>query len=167
MSIGRWFRHTFTTPGAVRRAFPEPVLTRIHDAIVASESRHSGELRFAVEGSLPWSYLRREAPARERAQMMFAKLRVWDTAANNGVLIFVELADHQIEIVADRGIGACVENAQWHVIAATMRDAFRRNRFEEGAIAGVKAVGDLLAQHFPLVAGESNPNQLPDRPVVL
>ncbi len=167
MTIGRWFRHMTTTPGAVRRAFPEGVLARIHAAIAASEARHSGEIRFAVEASLPASYLRREAPARERAQMMFSKLRVWDTAANNGVLIFVELADHQIEIVADRGIAACIEAAQWHVIAATMRDAFRRGRFEEGAVAGVNAVGELLAQHFPLAPGEQNPNELPDRPVIL
>ena len=167
MTIVRTLKHWFTTPGAVRRAFPEPVLARIRDSIAASEIRHSGEIRFAVEASLPWSYLRREAPARERAQMMFSKLRVWDTAANNGVLIFLELADHQIELVVDRGIGALVDAAQWHAIAATMRDAFRRGRFEEGAMAGVQAVGDLLAQYFPLAPGEHNPNELPDRPVVL
>ncbi len=105
MDIARTLRHLFTTPGAVRRAFPEEALVRIRAAIAASEAAHSGEIRFAVEAALPWSYLRRDAPARERAQMIFSKLRVWDTASNNGVLIYVELADHQIEIVADRGIG--------------------------------------------------------------
>lgn len=167
MTIARALRHFTMTPGAVRRAFPEPALARIRDAIAASEARHSGEIRFAVEASLPWSYLQREAPARERAHMMFAKLRVWDTEQNNGVLIFVELADHQIEIVADRGIGARVPAEQWQRVAEAMREAFRHRRFEEGAIAGVQAVGELLGQHYPLAPGARNPNELPDGPVVL
>jgi uncharacterized membrane protein len=167
MELGRALRHWLTTPGAVRRAFPEEALTRIHDAIAASERDHSGEIRFAVEASLPWSYLRRDAPARERALMIFAKLRVWDTELNNGVLIYVELADHQIEIVADRGIGPKVPQAEWDGIAAAMRDRFRAGEFEAGIIAGVQAVGERLAHHFPLVDGARNPDELPNQPTVL
>jgi uncharacterized membrane protein len=151
----------------VRRAFPEEALTRIRDAVAASERVHRGEIRFAVEASLPWSYLRRDAPARERALMIFAKLRVWDTEENNGVLIYVELADHQIEIVADRGIGSRVAQAEWDGIAAAMRDRFRAGEFEPGAIAGVRAVGELLAREYPLREGERNPNELPNQPIVL
>jgi uncharacterized membrane protein len=143
------------------------VLTRIREAIAASEAAHSGEIRFAVEATMPWSYLRRDAPVRERALMIFSKLRVWDTALNNGVLIYIELADHQIEIVADRGIGPRVEPEEWSAIAAAMRDRFRAGEFEAGAIAGVQAVGALLARHFPLADGERNPDELPDQPVVL
>ena len=167
MEIVRTLRHWFTTPRAVRRAFPEDALKRIREAILASERMHSGEIRFAVEAGLPTSYLRRDAAARERAKMMFSKLGVWDTAQNNGVLIYVELADHQIEIVADRGIGAHVAPEQWNGIAAAMRDRFRAGAFEEGTLVGIRAVGDLLAAHFPLADGERNPNELPDYPAVL
>lgn len=167
MDIARTLRHLFTTPGAVRRAFPEEALVRIRAAIAASEAAHSGEIRFAVEAALPWSYLRRDAPARERAQMIFSKLRVWDTASNNGVLIYVELADHQIEIVADRGIGAHVTEQEWTGIAAAMRERFRTAAFETGVIEGVQAVGTLLSRHYPLADGQSNPNELPDQPAVL
>lgn len=167
MELFRILRHWMTTPGAVRRAFPESVLTRIRQAIVESESAHSGEIRFAVEAALPMSYLRRDAPARERAEMMFSKLRVWDTALNNGVLIYVELADHKIEIVVDRGLGSHVAAAEWTAIAATMRDRFQAGNFETGALAGVQAVGALLARHYPLAAGERNPNELSDQPVIL
>ncbi len=167
MEILRLLRHWMTTPRAVRRAFPEDVLKRIRQAIAESELSHSGEIRFAVEAALPLSYLRRDAAARERAEMMFAKLRVWDTAQNNGVLIYVDLADHKIEIVVDRGLGGLAAAGEWSLIAAAMRDRFQAGDFEAGALAGVQAVGALLAQHFPLSAGERNPNELPDLPVVL
>src|SRR5512137_2921435 len=135
MEFLRTLRHWMTSPRAVRRAFPEDSLQRIGAAISAEEALHSGEIRFAIEASLPVSYLRRDAPARERATMMFAKLGVWDTEQNNGVLIYVEMADQQIEIVADRGIGRCVPADEWNAIAAAMRDRFRRGEFEAGAIA--------------------------------
>ena len=167
MEILRTLRHWFISPGAVRRAFPEDALKRIRTAIVDSEKSHSGEIRFAAEAALPMSYLRRDAPARERALMMFSKLRVWDTEQNNGVLIYVEMADHQIEIVADRGIARYVGADVWKAIAGTMRDRFREGTFEAGTIEAVKSIGDLLTRHFPLADGERNPNELPDYPVVL
>jgi len=167
MGITRTLRHWSTTPQRVRRAFPEASLQRIRDAIVASEAVHSGEIRFAVEAALPTSYLKRDAPARERALMMFSKLRVWDTEHNNGVLIYVDLADHQIEIVADRGVATRVVEDEWNAVAARMRDAFRVREFESGAVEAVRAVGALLARHFPLAEGERNPNELPDEPTVI
>jgi uncharacterized membrane protein len=167
MSLGRWLRHWFKTPYAVRRAFGEAALERIQRAIADSENAHAGEIRFAVEAALPWSYLKRDAPARERAAMVFAKLRVWDTEQNNGVLIYVELADHSIEIVADRGIAQHVAQAEWDAICLAMRDHFRAGRFEQGTVEAVHAVGALLARHFPLGTGERNPNELPDRPALL
>jgi uncharacterized membrane protein len=167
MEIRRSLRHWLTTPGAVRRAFPEDALKRIRGAVVESEKTHSGEIRFAAEAALPMSYLRRDAAARERALMMFSKLRVWDTELNNGVLIYVEMADHQIEIVADRGIAQHVSAEEWKAIAGVMRDRFRTEAYEAGAIEAVQAVGAVLARHFPLNGGERNPNELPDYPVVL
>lgn len=167
MEILRTLRHWFSSPGAVRRAFPEEALKRIREAIVDSERSHSGEIRFAAEAALPMSYLRRDAPARERALMMFSKLRVWDTEQNNGVLIYVEMADHQIEIVADRGIAKLVGAEDWKAVASAMRDRFRDGAFEAGAIEAVRAVGAVLARHFPLADGQRSPNELPDYPVVL
>ena len=167
MSIGRWLRHWFKTPYAVRKAFSEESLQRIQQAIADSERIHSGEIRFAVEASLPWSYLKRDAPARERAAMIFAKLRVWDTEQNNGVLIYVELADHSIELIADRGIARRVPRAEWDAICNAMRDHYRAGRFEQGTLEAVQAVGERLARHFPLAEGERNPNELSNRPAVL
>src|SRR5512138_3141019 len=134
MSIGRWVRHAFKTPHAVRKAYSESALERIQQAIADSERTHSGEIRFAVEAALPWSYLKRDAPARQRAAMVFAKLRVWDTEQNNGVLIYVELADRSIEIVADRGIARRVPRAEWDAVCGAMREHFRTGGFEQGTI---------------------------------
>jgi uncharacterized membrane protein len=99
--------------------------------------------------------------------MVFSKLRVWDTEQNNGVLIYVELADQSIEVIADRGIARRVPRAEWDAICAAMRDEFRAGRFEQGAIEAVRSVGELLARHFPLAEGEHNSNELSNRPAVL
>ena len=165
--IKRLLVHSIKTPRSVERAFPASMLRRIQDEIAAGERTHSGEIRFAVEASLPWSYLRRNAPARERAEMVFAKLRVWDTEDNNGVLIYVDLADHRIEIVADRGLARHVPNARWDEISHMMRDRFKAGEFEAGSIAAVRAVSSILAEHFRLADDARNPNQLSDAPTVL
>lgn len=165
--LKRWLRHSIKTPQSVNRAFPAAVLQKIQDEIAQGERMHSAEIRFVVEATLPWSYLRRNAPARERAEMVFAKLRVWDTEDNNGVLIYVELADHRIEIVADRGIARHVPNARWEEISDMMRERFRAGEFEAGSIAAVRAVSAILAERFRLADGARNPNQLSDAPTVL
>jgi len=167
MGIGRLLKHIFVTPGALHRAFPRSTRERIREAIAATETRHSGEIRFAMEAALPWSYLRRDAPARQRALMVFSKLRVWDTEQNNGVLLYVELADRSVEIVADRGIAHKVGTADWETICRAMREHFRRGDYEAGAVAGIEAIGARLEQHFPLAPGMENPNELPDGAVEL
>ena len=162
----RILRHRWLDDSDVRRALPEAALKRIEDRVAASEKRHTGEIRVCVEAGLPWSYLWRRLTARDRAVALFGKLRVWDTAANNGVLIYLLLAEHAIEIVADRGLNAHVSHAQWQSIVHGMREAFRAGRFEDGLNAAVDAVDALLARHFPLADGEANPNELPNRPIV-
>jgi uncharacterized membrane protein len=166
MRIGRWIRHAARTPRAVDRAFPPTVLGRIEEAIRDSEVRHRGEIRLAVEAALPWSYVKRDAPVRERAEMLFAKLRMWDTDERNGVLIYVELADQGIEIVADRGLARVVPPQAWPPIVAQMAERFRAGDFEGGAKAGIDGVARLLAEHFPAREGEVNRNELPNRPYV-
>jgi uncharacterized membrane protein len=167
MGLARWLRHWRRTPRAVDRVLPAAALERIERAIAQGEAAHRGEIRFAVEAALPWSYLKRDAPARERAEMLFAKLHVWDTDERNGVLLYVELADHDIEIVADRGIAAQVPAGQWQAICRDVAQRFAAGEFEGGVVAGIERIGDLLAQHFPAREGERNADELPNRPVIV
>ena len=141
-------------------------LQRIEARVATSERKHSGEIRVCVEAGLPLSYIRRGATVRERAVMMFGKLRVWDTEHNNGVLIYLLLAEHAIEIVADRGVARHVDAAHWQRIAETMGAAFKAGQFEVGLNQAIDAVDALLATHFALAAGDANPNELPDAPHV-
>jgi len=165
MSARRMLKHLFTPHWVVRRAFPRATLRRIEGAIRESERTHNGELRFAVEAALHPALLLKGGTPRERAREVFAQLRVWDTEHNSGVLIYVQLVDRRIEIVADRGVSAKVPQATWDEICRRMETAFRAGRFEAGALEGVREITALLARHYPPV-GE-NPNELPDRPVVL
>lgn len=155
-------------PRAWQRAFPQATLDAIESAVRAAETRHRGEIRFAIENSLPPGEVWRGVRGRERALEAFSTLRVWDTEHNSGVLIYLLLADHDIEIVADRGIAAKVDAAAWERVAEAMEAAFRRGEFERGAIEGVAQVSTLLATHFPAEASSGeNPDELDNRPVVL
>jgi uncharacterized membrane protein len=160
----RILRHRVLDDTDTRRALPPAVLERLRERVAASERRHSGEIRICVESGLPLSYLWRGLSARDRAITLFGKLRVWDTEHNNGVLVYLLLAEHAIEVVADRGLSRHVDADEWARIVAGMRDAFRARRYEEGLGAAVDAVDALLARHYPLAAAQSNPNELPDEP---
>jgi uncharacterized membrane protein len=132
--------------------------------VASQRNAHSGEIRVCVEAGLPLSYLWRNATARQRAVTMFGKLRVWDTEHNNGVLIYLLLAEHAIEIVADRGLARHVPQAQWDAAAAGMREAFRAGRFEEGPGSGHRRRARAAAAALcPLAEGQANPNELPNR----
>jgi uncharacterized membrane protein len=155
----RWFDDTDAT-----RALDAAALSRLQARVAASESQHSGEIRLCIEAGLPLSYLWRQASARQRAITLFGKLGVWDTEHNNGVLIYLLLAEHAIEIVADRGLSRHVPQAQWDALVASMSGAFRSGHFEDGLMQAIAAVDALLLQHFALATGQSNPNELPDRP---
>ena len=161
----RLLRHLFAGPA--RSAYPEASLQRIADAVHAGEQRHSGEICFAVEASLPWSDVLRGVDAHIRAQQVFARLRVWDTQANNGVLVYLLLADRRIEIVADRGLGGLVSAEQWRGVCQLMEERLRTGDAEDAALAGVTAVSDLLAAHFPQAPGAVDENELPDAPHLL
>jgi uncharacterized membrane protein len=160
--LTRILKHRWLDEGDARRALAPDALARLRDRVRASEALHSGEIRLCVEASLPMSYLMRGATTRERAVAMFGKLRVWDTEHNNGVLIYLLLAEHRIEIVADRGVDRCVADSYWSRIVATMATAFAAGRFEEGLNTAIDAVGSVLTQHFPLEADQRNVNELPD-----
>jgi uncharacterized membrane protein len=165
MSIARIARHLLEHHWRVRRVFPPDMLERIAQAIKAGETTHAGQVRFVVEGALDGAPLFRDQPARERALDLFSHLRIWDTAHNNGVLIYLLLADRDVEIVADRGIHAHVGEAGWETICRDMEAEFRAGRFERGVIGGIAAVSRELAKHFPPQGGQAN--ELPDQPVVM
>lgn len=161
--LTRLLRHRWAD-GRLHRVLTPEVLQRLGQRVAASERRHTGQIRICAEGGLPLSYLWRGASARERAITQFGKLRVWDTEHNNGVLIYLLLAEHAIEIVADRGLAQRVPQATWAALVDGMRAAFREGRFEQGLVQAVDAVDTLLLQHFALAEGAVNPNELPDRP---
>ncbi len=162
----RILRHLLTDERALRQAFPGAALAAIEQETARQENRHMGELRFAAEAALPVAALLERMSPRERAIEQFGRLRIWDTEHNCGVLIYVLLADHDVEIVADRGIDARVGAQQWDAICRQMQREFAAGRFEAGAIAGLRAISDLLATHFP-AAGRDNPNDLSDKPILL
>ena len=165
MQIRRLARHLAMTRWQVGKAFPRSTLTAIENAIKASETAHRGQIRFAVEAALDGPPLWRGQSARARAIDVFSQLRVWDTEARGGLLIYVLLADRAVEIVADRGIHARVGASEWALVCRQMEDAFRRADYEGGVVAGVQAVTRQLALHFP--ADGSSANELPDAAVVL
>jgi len=162
----RWIRHLFLDYLTLTRAFPGATLAAIGSAVAEQEKRHRGELRVVIEGGLPLQALVAGRTARERALEQFTRLRVWDTEDNAGALIYLLLADRRVEIVADRGIDARVGATAWETICGAMQQEFAAGRFEAGTLAGIAAVSDLLAQHFPARHGD-NPNELPDAPVIL
>lgn len=167
LSCPRWLRHLSSGPWLLRRRFPPPALDAIEQAVRACESRHAGEIRFAVEAALDPLELWRGVTPRQRAEETFARLRVWDTAHNNGVLIYLLLADHDVEIVADRGVGTGrVSQEQWEACCRVMEQHFRDGRFRDGAVAGIEAVAAVLAAHPPQDPADTG-NELPDRPALL
>jgi uncharacterized membrane protein len=165
----RLFHHLATDHRSVRRAFPKASLARIEAAIAEGEQRHRGQVRFAVEPSLPLARVQRRVSPRQRALEVFGDLRIWDTDENCGVLVYLLLADRDVEIVADRGIHAHVGTAAWEAVCAKMEAAFRDGRFSEGVAAGIAEINALLAQHYPRVdaQGGKGDDELSNRPVVL
>jgi uncharacterized membrane protein len=165
VTLSRWFKHAFMPPWCWRLSFPADVLKVIEIAVKQSESQHRGELRFAIENSLSPGWVWHGMSARHRATQVFSNLRVWDTEDNSGVLIYIQLADREVHILADRGINKCVEQSEWDRIAKAMQHAFSQGHFKEGSVQGIEEVTRLLADHFP--ANAHDVNELPNRPVIV
>jgi len=161
----RLLRHIATTRWSTRRHFPPAVRHAIEQAIGGCEAHHGGEIRFVVETAFDVPELWRGLSTRQRALQLFGQFGVWDTAHNNGVLIYVLMADHAVEIIADRGIAARVAVGEWNSVCRQMEQHYREGRFRDGSIAGVQGVGALLGRHFP--GRRHSDNELPDQPVLL
>ena len=178
-SLRTALRHRWLDESDARRAIPPDLTARLMQRVAASEQRHSGQIRICIEAGLPWSYLwrhvRQGVPlrqvVRERAVMLFGKLRVWDTARNNGVLIYLLLAEQAIEIVADRGLNHHVSPADWQAMVLRMGQAFREARFEDGLTQALEEVSALLVSAYPKdqtgQEGARPGNELPDAPVLV
>ena len=164
MKTQRILKHLLTTHGQVARAFPRGALNAIEKAIKASETAHAGEIRFVVEGALDGTPLFKGQSPRDRAIELFSQLRVWDTEHNNGLLIYLLLADRAVEIVADRGIHAKVGAEAWSKVCRQMETSFRQSNYEGGVVSGVQAVTQHLVRHFP---ADDRGNELPDSPLIL
>jgi len=161
----RFLKHLMSARWQISRRFSTRTMHTIAAAIRESETRHMGELRFVVEAGLDWPDLISGLTSRERALQVFSQLRIWDTEHNSGVLIYLLLAEHKVEIVADRGINSRVGHAAWINICQDMEKQFHTGNFEAGVLVGVSAITALLQQHFPAL--EHNPNDLPDHPTIM
>jgi uncharacterized membrane protein len=153
-----------------RHLIDQDLLKRLKQRVSLSESAHTGEIRICIESALPNSYLLRPGAmrviARQRALSQFGKLHVWDTEHNNGVLIYLLLAERTIELVADRGLNHLVKQTDWQNMLQSLGEALRDNRLEDGLNQAIDAVTAVLIQHFPLEAGTIRPNELPDQPTL-
>lgn len=165
MNLTRTIKHLFYPGWWLRRDFPAQQLNNIEASIKTSESKHSGEIRFAIESSLPLKALLRDEPAQERAIEVFSLLRVWDTENNNGVLIYLLLADKKVEITADRNINNVVKQAEWNRICHQMEQAFQAKQFGQGISIGVEEISTLLEQYFPVEKNDKD--ELSNKPVIL
>jgi len=161
-TLTRWARHLWLDATDARRTLTPAGLQRLEQAVKDSESRHLGELRLCVEAGLPLTDLWRGMTPRSRAIDLFSQLRVWDTEHNNGVLIYLLLADKRIEVLADRGLHARTSASEWQAIAGSLSAALQGGQFEQGLIVAIEQVSALLKQHYPNTAHQARPNELPD-----
>jgi uncharacterized membrane protein len=165
VKLSRWLKHVFMPPWLWRLWFPAAVLDEIEIAVKHSESQHRGELRFAIENALTPGWAWHGMSAHIRAAEVFSNLRVWDTEENSGVLIYVQLADREVHILADRGINRFVSQSEWDRIARLMQTDFKQGNFKEGSLKGIEEITRLLSAHFP--ANSENSNELPNKPLIL
>jgi uncharacterized membrane protein len=164
-TLARMMRHLFTTTAAGRRAFPASTLKTIQAVIARGEAAHRAEIRLVVEPALTMQEVLAGTTSRQRARELFSDYRIWDTEENCGILIYLNLADHKVEIVADRTINRLVTPAEWQEICRTMTREFARGAFEESAVAALEQLNRLLQERFP--ATGARPNQLSNKPLLL
>ncbi len=164
--LERLWRHWTSTAAKGRKAFPQASLSSLGAAITQGELTHRGELRLVVECAMPSDMVWAGVSNRQRALALFAETGVWDTEDNCGVLLYVNLAERKVDIVADRGIARKIDGAAWQAICDTMTHGYASGDFHDSTLAAIGRVNALLLQHFP-ADGTANPNELPDHPIVL
>jgi len=163
--LERLIRHAFSTHRTTRRAYPAPMLARLHQAITQGEAHHSGEVHLIVEGSMPLRQILHNSSSRQRALDLFGTFRIWDTEFNNGVLLYINLADRKVELIADRAASRSVPQERWQAICSGLREALRRAQYEAGTMEAIRLIQSELHAVFP--AEHRIENALSDAPTVL
>jgi uncharacterized membrane protein len=163
--VKRLWRHLTTTSAFGRRTFPKHVLAEIQQAIADGEQLHRAEVRIIIEPALPLEDVLAGMHPRARARMLFSDYRLWDTEENSGVLIYLNLADHQVEIITDRGVGRLVQAEEWQSICDVMTRELRRGAYRDSTITALEKLNALLQQRLP--ADGRRENQLSDKPIIL
>jgi putative membrane protein len=102
---------------------------------------------------------------RRRALLLFRLSTENRTRAKTGVLLYLSLAEHRAEIVADAAISTKVRPDEWGAAMAALIDAVRDDRPADGMVASVEKIGQVLAEHFPRSPDDTN--ELPDRLILL
>lgn len=166
-TLKRILRHLTFSGQAARRAFPQESLKNLHAAIAEGEDHHRAQLKLIIEPSMPFHRLRNGETSRARAHALFSRYRIWDTEENCGVLVYLNLADHKVEIITDRAIGRAVKQEDWANACGLMTQGFAKGRFHESALEGIRHINSLLVRHFPAKEGSRQHNELSDRPVML
>ena len=160
----RVWSHLLASRASLARRFPSHALTAIEEAIEASEKLHRAEIRVAIEVALDLRALWRIKAARQRALEMFTELEVWNTRERSGVLIYMLLAERDVEIVADLGLDGRVEQSEWLRVCTIIEREFAAGHWRDGVLRGIEAASVLLTREFP--ATEPNPNEQQNRPAV-
>lgn len=165
MTRSRFFRHLFTTSAAGRSVFPPDALRAIEACISEGETCHDAEVRLIIEHSLPVSLVLKKVSPRQRAIELFSRYRIWDTERNSGILIYVNLADRKVEIIADRGVDRLVAAVEWQALCQTVTRGFAKGAFLESMLAALAQLNAMLRERLP--SRGDHPNQLPDKPLVI
>ena len=163
--LKRFCRHVWMSPIQVKRAFPRATLDAVQRAVAAGEGAHRGQVRFVVEAELTTTQLWAGVTSRQRAIEVFSSLKVWDTEENNGVMVYVLLADRKVEIIADRGIHRKVGDERWRAICKEIEVRYRRGDFLGGSVTGIEKISAELAHAFPAKGDENNEQS--DAPVII
>jgi uncharacterized membrane protein len=165
MKLARLLKHLGTPGWLAWRRFRAADREAIRAAVAASERSHRGELRFVAEGPLPLGALLKGHTARRRAAELFKRLGVGNTREATGILIYVQLVDRHVEILADHGIDTRVDQVEWETICRELELAFSEGAYRRGVLEAIDRATRLLALHFPARPGD-NINELDDRPTL-
>jgi uncharacterized membrane protein len=163
----RLLHHFMSGKAAARKAFPSGTLKEIQNTIAAGEKTHRAELRVIVEASLSLGAVMRYETSRQRAHELFSHYRIWDTEENCGVLVYINLADHKVEIITDRGVGPCLTREQWQDACAIMTRGFAQGRYHDSVLEALRTLNDWLAQKLPADRSKPGHNEISNRPLVL
>lgn len=165
-SFKRALRHLGTTQSAARKAFPPEAQHQLQVAVHAGEQHHRGEVRVAIESGMPVGHAWAGVTPRERARALFGALEVWNTEDHSGVLLYINLADHAVELLADRGIDARVGQTAWRQLCDDLARGLAKELSVNPVLDAIARIHALLIEHYPSDGGY-NPNELDDRPIVL